>query len=85
MVSRTDLQYQNQNHNQNTLALRRVFSPRRLTQIPARPRARDTRATETVPEFPMILIIPNLGPCTYLPSPKILYENPGHAEPQSWR
>ena len=85
MVSSTDLQYQNQNHNQNTLALRRVFSPRRLTQIPARPRARDTRATETVPEFPMILIIPNLGPCTYLPSPKTLYENTGHAEPQSWR
>ena len=85
MVSSTDLQYQNQNHNQNTPALRRVFPPRRLTQIPARPRARDTRATETVPEFPMIMIIPNLGPCTYLPSPKTLYENPGHAEPQSWR
>ena len=85
MVSSTDLQYQNQNHNQNTPALRRVFPPRRLTQIPARPRARDTRATETVPEFPMILIIPNLGPCTYLPSPKTLYENPGYAGPQSWR
>ena len=39
----------------------------------------------TVLEFPMILIIPNLGPCTYLPSSRTLYENPGHAEPVSWR
>ena len=59
--------------------------PRGLIQIPARPRVRDTRATESVSEFPMILIIPNLGPCTYLPSPKTLYENPGYAGPQSRR
>ena len=62
------------------------FAPQRLmTQIPARPRARDTRATESVLEFPMILIIPNLGPCTYLPSSRTLYENPDHAEPVSRR
>eukprot|EP01043_Picozoa_sp_COSAG02_P002312 COSAG02_NODE_53_length_44062_cov_22.860223_22_plen_101_part_00 len=59
--------------------------PRGLTQIPTRPRVRDTLATESVSEFPMILIIPNLGPCTYLPSARTLYENPGHAEPQSRR
>jgi hypothetical protein len=38
-----------------------------VTEASASSRVRDTRATESVLEFPMVLIIPNLGPC-YLPT-----------------
>ena len=45
MVSSTDLQYQNQNHNQNTPALRRVFPPS-TTDSNSRAAARATRARD---------------------------------------
>ena len=45
MVSSTDLQYQNQNHNQNTPALRRVFPPS-TTDANSRAAARATRARD---------------------------------------
>ena len=59
MVSSTDLQYQNQNHNQNTPALRRVFPPS-TTDANSRAAARATRArdglsTSTVPGSCVIL------------------------------